>query len=112
MRVKRTNSGKFSLRVTQIDRCNVFDAMGLLMEDDTKLNQFNLSDEHSILNALYYTTLIGMFRRIDYRLYINEDSKWVVTRAEAIALMWFLRHHDHNMQMLDMKASLHKNLQS
>ena len=112
MRVRKTKSGKFSLEVTSLDRSTVWDALVSFMEGESvKMMDVKLDNEKNIMRHIYYSTLDQLIARIDFALFlINVNKKWIVTRSEVIALMWLLRYEDSNMQILDMKAALHKTL--
>jgi hypothetical protein len=113
MRVKRTKSGKFIIETTNIDRTNIFDNLCNFLEDESvKLMNIRFVQEADVMRHLYYCTLDQLMKRQDFYLQSVENKKWTCTRTEAIALMWSLRHSDNNIDLLEIKSGLHKQLHS
>jgi hypothetical protein len=111
MRVKRTKKGNFSFDLTRIDRQNIFSALFAFLEDEsTMVRSLPMMKEADVMRHLYYSILNQVFRRLDFQLHSNENSKWSMTRAESLAIMWLLRDYDDSIAMLEMKCSLHKQL--
>lgn len=113
MRVRRTKSGKFSIELTFIDRNNIFANLCNFLEDESvKLMDVRMMKEGDVMRHLYYCTLDQLMKRQDFFLQSTENKKWTCSRAEAIALMWSLRNFDNNINLLELKSGLHKQLHS
>jgi hypothetical protein len=113
MRVKRTKSGKYSFEVSNIERDSILFAICNFGEDESvKLNRLPMMKEAEVMRHLYYNILESLLKRLNFHLQSAASVKWVLTRTEAITLMWFLRNYDHDMQLLELKSGLHKSLQA
>lgn len=113
MRVARTKSGKFSIELTNIDRANIFGSLCNFLESESvSLMNVRMMKEADVMRHLYYATLDHLINRQNFHLQTLANTKWICTRAEALALMWLLRSYDDNIALLELKSGLHKQLQS
>lgn len=113
MVVKKTKKGHFSFALSYDEREAIFSALcNFLEEESFKLWRINMAKEAEVMRHLYYSTLDELIRRKNFALLTTDESKWIITRPEALALMWLLRHQDNNMAMLELKSGLHKQLHS
>lgn len=111
MRVKRTKSGKFSLELTNLDRQQIFDLHLSFMEGESvNLMSVRLVKEADVMRHIYFSVLDHLFRRQNFQLQLGQSTKWICTRAEAIALMWLLRGSDNEIGLLELKTGLHQQL--
>jgi hypothetical protein len=111
MLVKRTKSGGFTFELSLAERQNIFNKLCNFCEDESvKLMHVKLLKEQEIMRHLYYSNIESLIKRLNFHLQTSRNFKWTINRAEAIALMWFLRNHDHNIELLQLKAGLHKQL--
>jgi hypothetical protein len=111
MRVKRTKSGKFSCEVSNLERNNIFFAICNFGEDESlKLRMVPMMKDADVWRHLHYSILESLLKRLNFHLESAASLKWTLSRTEAITLMWFLRNYDHDMQLLELKSGLHKQL--
>lgn len=112
MLVKKTKKGQFAFALKIDDRSCIFSALCNFLEDESvKLWQVGIRKEADVMRHLYYSTLDELINRKNFFLQSNHEIKWTITRAEAVALMWLLRHHDDKLSLLELKSGLHKTLQ-
>jgi hypothetical protein len=111
MRVKRIKSGKYSLEVSFHQRERIFSAICNFGEDESiELRRLEMLKEVDVMRHLYYNILENLLKRLNWQLHDAGSLKWTTTKAETIAIMWLLRNYDSDVQLLDLKSGLHKQL--
>src|SRR5688572_8863898 len=108
MLVKKTGTGRISLELSLEERRCIFNAA--LQGADLIAHPTTLTNERSVLLYLHANLLAELVARLDFKLHINKPIRWWLSKAEAISLMWMLRHHDTNLMLLDVKSGLHQTL--
>lgn len=113
MLIKRTKSGNISFGLDQTEREKIFCVLSSFMEHESVMQRgLRLNRESEIMARLYYSVLNEIFKRKEFYLHHNCIKKIIFTASQAVAIMWLLRHHDHDSSMLDVKSGIHKQLLS
>jgi len=111
MTIKKTKSGKFSFGLSAQDRADLyFDLAGFIESESVNIMFCKLKDGNDVLRHLFYCAINTLIVRQHTKFFMPEQN-FVVTRAEAIALLWFLREKV-NGPLLNLKSQLHKHLLS
>ena len=113
MLIKKTKSGRFSFGLDRTEREKVFGALtGFLEHERVMMMKVALTKETEVMRMLYYSVLNEIMLRKEFHLHNNAERKMIFSLAESVALMWMLRHFDHDSSMLDIKSGIHKQLHS
>jgi hypothetical protein len=110
MLVKKLKSGKLRVELDLDGRNNVFYwLMNILEGNFAWVERNRLKKEQDIYLYLNYCVLNELLVRPNWYLQTNTTKKIVITKAEAVALMWLLRNQ-RDMHSLNLKSALHKSL--
>lgn len=109
--IKRTKAGRYSLQMTYTLREQVFSAcLNFLEPEDATLMSVRMKTRDDIMRHLYASVLNELIVRTNWQLQNHLTKNVIITRSEAIALMWLLREYDHEARLLELKSHLHKHL--
>lgn len=107
MVVKRTKSGfSFAMdwHLRMLVQTSIIEAI------HEKIFTPRLHDERGIADALHHAVLSTILQRKNFQLNTTAECRMAFSIAEAVALMWHLRNHDHNTFLLELKSAIHKQL--
>ncbi len=108
-RDKITPSGKVSLNTSWAMRSNLQTVItDWLDATESVWLKLKLQTVEEVNQMLHYTTLNEFTKRTNFRLLENKPSNILFRPAEAVAVLWLLRHHDNNIVLLTLKSKLHK----
>jgi hypothetical protein len=109
MLVKKTKSGKFSLELDLVGRESLLIALINFLEDESVAILFKqIKNETDAMRHLYYCVLAELALKHRYFISPAGRQKILLTRSQAIAIMWLLRHYDNNFFLLELKSNLHQ----
>jgi hypothetical protein len=109
MVAKKTKAGKYSLLLRWHERDGIWGALANFLESESvKLMGNNSKTETEVMRRLYYAVHNELMLKKDWQLNHHADKRVLLSLAEAIALMWMLRHYDENVILLRIKSELHK----
>jgi len=107
MLVKKTKSGKISCVMSYALRDELFTELMDFLENYNVEVSLKIKNKDDMLRHLYYEVLYSFLFRTDFKLAHNYDFKIILSRAEALAVM-FLIALSTRMEILDFKSSIHK----
>jgi len=109
MLVKKTKTGKFAIQMSHDLRNVLFGALCNFLETESVEIMFcKFKTESDATRHLYYSVLNDLLCFKDYSLHHAINKKIIISRPEAIALIWLLRRE--KMPLLELKSSLHQML--
>jgi len=109
MQVKKTKTGKISMRLDLIERTKLYHMLCNFLESEsptiqrTKLEKYN-----DVTLKLYYYTLNELLIGMSFKLESAEEKKIVIPTSQALASLWMLRDVDEDMTLILIKSGLHK----
>lgn len=109
MLVKRTSSGKIRLELSLDEREIIAIATLQTSDSDLVAPHNNFISEQDVLRHLHASLLTALIAKVDFKLHVNNSTRWLLTRPEAISLMWALRRFS-DMRLVNIKSRLHQTL--
>lgn len=108
MLIKKTKSGKFSCGMSYELRDELFSAIINFLEDDwITFIRPKLKSKDDVMHCLYSSVLNSFLSRTDFKLQTNSEASIILSRAEAVAVMFLIRDYS-KMEMINLKGVLHK----
>lgn len=113
MRVKRTKNLRYSFELSYSERQSIFSALSLYIDSESiAIRSVQMTNEDEVMRHLHYSVMTELLMRKEFKLHHHSPLRWILNRTEAIALMWLLRHYDTDLDLLELKSGLHKQLHS
>jgi hypothetical protein len=106
MVVKKTKANNISIELDLFCRARLNQCLLVSLGFGFSRTVFN---ETQILRQLHYFIILNIYTRKNLHLNLPGLRKIVFTPAEAIALMWMIRH-ERDINLVNLKSALHKTL--
>lgn len=105
MLAKRTKRG-VSIKLSNAQREFLYWALAGYLEGESR-TVYGPTDPTNLNAKLYYAILHRFYLRTNFRLNLGRDEHLHLEPAEVLTVMWLLRNAN-SVQLLDIKATLHK----
>lgn len=109
MKVKVTRTGKYSIALDNAMRTNLWNQLVNFLESESAALLFvKLNSNPEVMRHLYANVLAELMQTKSFHLQAGWETKLLLSKSQVIALVWFLKSMDSNLDMLNLKSQLHQ----